>query len=106
MPAGPYLERLEPAARGAFAAALDRLARAGIAVREVPAFADFDALEGRHRRLVAAEAARVHRAWLPAYRSLYRARTLELIDRGATIDEAELERLRASRGALPPSSRR
>jgi Asp-tRNA(Asn)/Glu-tRNA(Gln) amidotransferase A subunit family amidase len=90
-----------------FRATVDRLIAAGYAVQSAPALNDSEAIGVRHRRLVAAEAARVHADWYGRYSELYAPQTTELIERGMLISALECEelgdgreRLRASLEAL------
>jgi Asp-tRNA(Asn)/Glu-tRNA(Gln) amidotransferase A subunit family amidase len=46
----------------------------------------------RHYRVVAAEAARVHREWFARFETLYDPRTAELIRKGQAITDEELAR--------------
>jgi len=107
IPEGPYLEAASPAGATHFRAAGERLRRAGFEVRVVAAMPDFAAIVERHRRLVAAEAARVHSDWYARHAALYDPRTAELIERGRRVAPAELaadlagrERLRRELDAL------
>jgi Asp-tRNA(Asn)/Glu-tRNA(Gln) amidotransferase A subunit family amidase len=93
IPTGPLLEAADPAGREHFAGVCSRLRAAGWGLLEVPVLANFARVVERHRLVVAAEAARFHRPWLSRFRSLYRAPTLELIDRGEVIPDAELAAL-------------
>ncbi len=54
-------------------------------MHDVAAFADFDEIEERHRLIVAAEAAEVHRGWYARHAELYDPRTRELIERGRKV---------------------
>jgi len=92
VPEGPYLGQAWPEGLSHFHATCSRLALAGYEVVTVPALADFDEVAARHRRVVAAECARVHAAWFLRYGDLYEQRTAELIRRGQGISDAELER--------------
>lgn len=100
IPTGPLLEAADPPGREHFAAVCARLRAAGWELLEAPALGDFARVVERHRRVVAAEAARVHRPWASRFRALYRRPTLELIDRGETITDAELEALLEECGEL------
>jgi Asp-tRNA(Asn)/Glu-tRNA(Gln) amidotransferase A subunit family amidase len=100
IPTGPYLDEVDDGGRVLFAAACERLAAAGYLVRELPAMPDFATLRSRHDRLVAAEAATVHAAWLERFRELYHSKTIELVERGRSVTAEELTRARASRLAL------
>jgi Asp-tRNA(Asn)/Glu-tRNA(Gln) amidotransferase A subunit family amidase len=100
IPEGPYFDRPSEEGKAHFRAACRRLADAGFEVRSAPAMPDFEAIVTRHRRLVAAEAARVHRDWFPRFRDLYAPQTVELIERGQPVTEEEMERDRAGREKL------
>lgn len=96
IPEGPYLARASEEGLAGFRETCRRLA-GRFEVRSVPALEDFDQVETRHRRLTAAEAARVHRDWFPRHRALYAPQTVELIERGQAVSESEMERDRAAR---------
>jgi Asp-tRNA(Asn)/Glu-tRNA(Gln) amidotransferase A subunit family amidase len=100
IPTGPYLERATNAARRHLSTVADRLALAGALVSEVGAMADFDEIERRHRRIVAAEAAAVHADWYVAYGALYASETVELIERGRAVETADLAAALADRMRL------
>ncbi|MBI4539757.1 MAG: amidase [Gemmatimonadetes bacterium] len=90
VPVGPYLSRAAEDGLGQLAEACRRLADAGYEVRELPALADFEEIEARHRMLLAAEAARVHAAWFERFGELYHPRTAALIERGRGVSDEEL----------------
>ncbi len=100
VPAGPYLERAGEAARQHFAGVRSRLEAAGYEIFELPAFADFDQIEARHRRIVAAEALAVHADWYARYAELYQPKTRELLEAGRTVPEEQLARDLAGRDRL------
>ncbi len=92
IPEGPYLERASEEGLAHFRETCRRLAAAGYEIAPVPALADFGDVLERHRRLVAAETARVHRDWFPRFRDLYDRRTVELIERGQAVSDEQLAR--------------
>jgi Asp-tRNA(Asn)/Glu-tRNA(Gln) amidotransferase A subunit family amidase len=100
IPIGPYLERAGPEARRHFDQIAGLLAVAGCTLREVAAFADYDAIERRHRAIVAAEAAQVHAPWFDAHRELYAPQTVELIERGRQLTAPDLRDALADRARL------
>ncbi len=100
VPEGPYLERASADGLARFRAACERLAVHGFVLRPVAAFADFDAIEARHRHLFDGEMARGHQAWFARHEDLYREKTVEIIRRGQAVTEAELETARAGRSEL------
>lgn len=90
VPAGPYLEQAERAALHAFWQQVDRLAAAGVAVRQVPALAGIEALNNLHRRLVFAEFAQEHAQIYHRHAALYRPRTAEIVEMGRRVPAAEV----------------
>ncbi len=97
VPVGPYLERASTEALHFFRGQLERLAQQGVRIVEVPFLEDFPALERRHRRLMAAEAAQVHATWFARYDYLYSQAMQELIQQGRQVPSAEVEAARAGR---------
>jgi Asp-tRNA(Asn)/Glu-tRNA(Gln) amidotransferase A subunit family amidase len=100
IPEGPYLDRPSEEGRAHFRATCRRLADAGYEIRSVPVMADFEDVVTGHRRLMAAETARVHQDWFPRFRDLYAPQTVELIERGRPVTEKEMERDRDTKRAL------
>jgi len=100
VPVGPYLESASAAGRERFAVDRKRLDEAGFEIVEAPVMADFEAIVDRHNLILAAEAAQVHGRWFASYRGLYHPRTVELIERGLTIDRSDLGRALEQRGEL------
>lgn len=106
VPEGPYLSRVSAEGMAHFESVCERLAAAGYAVKTVPCFDDFDEITERHRRVVAAEAARVHESWFARFEDLYDPRTAELIRKGREITDAELgEDRKGSETLLPALTR-
>ncbi|HVS02240.1 MAG TPA: amidase [Thermoanaerobaculia bacterium] len=97
VPVGPYLDPLEPAGAAGFAAACASLSRAGYPLLRVPVMPDFAEVAARHRLLLAAEAAAVHRRLYDSWRHLLRPRTVELLERGLAAAPAEVEAAREGR---------
>jgi Asp-tRNA(Asn)/Glu-tRNA(Gln) amidotransferase A subunit family amidase len=89
---GPYLSRVSREGMAHFRSVCDRLADAGYEILPVPAMNDFEEVVARHYRVVAAEAARVHRRWFPRFAERYEPRTAELIRQGQAITDEELAR--------------
>jgi Asp-tRNA(Asn)/Glu-tRNA(Gln) amidotransferase A subunit family amidase len=100
IPVGSYLRRAANDGRGHFASVCAKLEDRGYKIVEVNVMDDFDEIDQRHRLLVAAEAAEVHRDWFARFGELYRPKTAELIRRGQGIGAEELANARAGRGAL------
>lgn len=100
VPVGPYLQQTEPEALAAFWQQVEQLRAAGVTVRATPALARVEALNALHRRLVFAEFAAEHESWYPAYASLYRPRSAEIIELGRTVPTEEQAAARANITAL------
>ncbi len=90
LPEGPLLARASSAAQAHFRQVCEQLASTAFELRSVPAFRDLGAIEARHRLILAAEAARVHRDWYEEFRDLYQPPTRELVEAGRRVSEAEL----------------
>jgi Asp-tRNA(Asn)/Glu-tRNA(Gln) amidotransferase A subunit family amidase len=100
VPDGPYLAHASEEGTAHFRSTCARLAAAGFEVIPVPALDDFDEIAARHRRVVAAEIARVHVDWFVRFGDLYAPQTVDLIRKGQAISDAELERDLEGREAL------
>lgn len=100
VPQGPYLQKASAEGLAHFEATQAKLARAGFEIRRVDAMADFEEIYVRHNRLVAAEAAMVHRDWFRDFSGLYHPKTIELIERGQLVAPEEVEAAQAGRTRL------
>jgi Asp-tRNA(Asn)/Glu-tRNA(Gln) amidotransferase A subunit family amidase len=84
----------------AFEGCAAQLQATGWEVRRLRVMDDIEAINHRHRRLIAGEMAQSHLAWFPKYESLYRPRTAELIRTGLGVSATELAEARSARQAL------
>jgi Asp-tRNA(Asn)/Glu-tRNA(Gln) amidotransferase A subunit family amidase len=100
VPVGPYLSHVSREGMVHFRSVCDRLADAGYEILPVPAMEDFEEVVARHYRVVAAEAARVHRRWFARFEERYQPKTAELILKGQAITDEELARDLAGCGRL------
>jgi len=100
VPEGPYLTQAAENAREHFERGLTKLIGAGYSIKRIDCLSDIETVNHRHRRMIAAELARVHFTWFTSYRHLYRKRTVETIEQGFTIADDELQRLRSGRLAF------
>lgn len=103
VPDGAYLAQAEASGREAFEQALDALAGAGYDLVRVEALPDVDAVNDRHRALVAGEAAMAHADRYDAHGDRYADATAELIERGRGEPVSALVRGRRGRRALRES---
>ncbi|WP_134671574.1 amidase [Halorussus marinus] len=100
VPGDPYLAQASTVGRERFDAQVDTLERAGYEVRRADPFEDIDALNERHERLVAAEAALAHAEWFRDYEDRYAEGTAELVREGRSVGVGKLADARASRRDL------
>lgn len=100
IPEGPYLDHASEEGRSYFHMACEQLRDAGFTINTVPVMADFEAIEARHNRLVAAEAAEVHSEWFRQFGARYHEKTAELIERGQQVTADQLAADRDGREQL------
>jgi len=100
VPDGPYLAQASRAGLAAFERHLDLLRAGGYTIRRVPAFADIEEINTRHRRMALAEMARVHADWFPRYEARYRPGTVANVRDGRAVGGAELDAAREGRDRL------
>ena len=96
VPEGAYLQRAEPDALEMFWKQVALLEAAGVAVRRVPALDDIEELRSRHLNLIFAEFAQEHAGMYAQHAELYRPRTVDIIEKGKRVSEAEWSEGRAS----------
>ena len=100
VPEGPYLKKADREGLDHFRRTCSRLSEAGLQIRPIDMFEDFDDIILRHRTLMAAETAQVHREWFRVYSELYHEKTAELIRAGQSVDPTLLKACRAGREKL------
>ncbi|MGD9646634.1 MAG: amidase [Pirellulales bacterium] len=77
-----FLEKCTPDVRDATLATVERLRAAGAQVRDVPLPAGFDRVPELHLRIMAVEAAYIHRELFPSQRDKFGPQIAKLLDRG------------------------
>ncbi|UIO98702.1 amidase [Halobaculum sp. CBA1158] len=90
VPDGPYLDQATEAGRAAFDDAIAALEAAGYDLVRAEPFPEIDAINDRHNRLVAAEAALAHGDWYAAHADRYADATADLIEEGRDAPVAAL----------------
>ena len=91
IPEGPYLASASDFALARFDATCNSLAQAGYELRRVPIMGDFQEIRNRHDLIMSSEAAQVHTNWFDKYSDLYSAKFTELIKRGQSITDSQLQ---------------
>jgi len=90
VPTGQYFEQASTEGRDHLERVVGHLQQEGFRVIEVPAMPDYFEIAERHNRVLAAEAAEVHREWFAEFEPLYHPKTAELIRRGRAVGSSEL----------------
>jgi Asp-tRNA(Asn)/Glu-tRNA(Gln) amidotransferase A subunit family amidase len=106
IPEGPYLDRVGPDTSAWFEQIRDALLAADFELRVIPLMPDYSEVCERHQIILAAEAARVHKAWFDDYEDLYGPQIADLIRRGRAITDRELQSALAGQAALRSELRR
>ncbi|WP_129116146.1 amidase [Halegenticoccus tardaugens] len=100
VPEGPYLDQADETALEHFREHVALLERAGYEVRRVDLLENIEAVNRRHKKLVAAETALSHSDWFAEYGDRYAETTRELIEKGHSVSVEELCRARVGRREL------
>jgi Asp-tRNA(Asn)/Glu-tRNA(Gln) amidotransferase A subunit family amidase len=100
IPEGPYLERADEEARNQFKQACDLLGEAGVQLKYIKMFENFEEIIEYGDKLCEAEFAIVHHDWFPKYSDLYSEGNRQAILRGQKVDSDTLEKCRAHRETL------
>lgn len=106
LPSGAYLAQADAEMVEHVETVANRLAEHDLEVERFDLFDDIEAVNDRHHRMVAAEAASVHERWFPEYGEEYGAELRALIEEGYEVDGRELARAREGRFDLREAIRR
>jgi len=91
IPEGPYLACASDYALSCFNAICQSLSEAGYELRRVRIMDDFQEIRNRHDVIMSAEAAHVHADWFTQFENLYSTKFTELIKRGQSITDSQLQ---------------
>lgn len=91
IPEGLYLETASHSALTHFNTTCDSLTDAGYELRRIRVLDDIQAVRARHDLIIAADAARVHEKWFEKYEILYSSKLTELVRRGQSITDSQLQ---------------
>jgi Asp-tRNA(Asn)/Glu-tRNA(Gln) amidotransferase A subunit family amidase len=91
IPEGPYLESASDSALAHFNTTCDSLSDAGYPLRRMRFLDNIEEVRARHDVIMAADAARVHETWFEKYQSLYSSKLSELIRRGQSVTDSQLQ---------------
>jgi len=91
IPEGDYLNCASTEAMACFNAICDSLSDAGYELRRLRIMDDYQEVRARHDVIMSAEAARVHDNWFKKYENLYSSKFTELIKRGQSITNPQIQ---------------
>lgn len=91
IPDGPYLACASDYALTCFNTICDSLSDAGYELRRVPIMDDYPEVRARHDVIMSSDAANVHKKWFEKYEDLYSPKFTELIKRGGSVTELQLQ---------------
>jgi Asp-tRNA(Asn)/Glu-tRNA(Gln) amidotransferase A subunit family amidase len=91
IPEGPYLACASDNALACFNAICDSLIQAGYELRRVQVMGDYQEIRNRHDVIMSYDAAHVHENWFKKYENLYSPKFTELIKRGLSITNSQLQ---------------
>ena len=91
IPEGPYLTCASEYALACFDTICRSLSEAGYELRRVPAMNDFQEIRNRHDVIMSAEVAHVHANWFQQHENLYSTKLAELIKRGQSVTDIQLQ---------------
>ena len=100
VPQGPYLKKASEEGLTHFHRTCEQLSDAGLEIRSIEMFPNFEELMERIEKLVAAEAALVHREWFHNYSDMYHKINVALIRKGQTVRQDVLAACRNGRQKL------
>ena len=100
IPSGPYLTQASPVALDHLARWVKVLAKGGCMIKNIHTLENIGAINKKHVRLTAHEAARIHEKWYQQYGQLYHPKTRDLIEQGQTVSAKEAENTRKFRFQL------
>ena len=100
VPVGPYLEKAGHEGLQHFYQTCEILVEAGVQVKYIDMFINFEQITENHDNLCEAEFAIVHGHWFQKYAELYSESNREAILRGQQIDSDTIERCRVHREIL------
>ena len=91
IPEGPYLQNASPERLSNFENICKVLESVGYQIEHVQIMSDFTEIRDRNQVILSAEAAHVHQDWFNQFGNLYSPKFTELIQRGQTIREDQLQ---------------
>ncbi len=91
IPEGPYLQNASAENLLHFQSVCKLLENAGYELHPIQVMSDFEEIRARHDVIMSAEAAQIHVDWFAKYEKLYSTKFTDLIRRGQSISNAQLQ---------------
>jgi Asp-tRNA(Asn)/Glu-tRNA(Gln) amidotransferase A subunit family amidase len=91
IPEGRYLQSASEESRTHFEAICKLFENAGYEIQRIPVMPDFEEIRARHDVIMSAEAAQVHAEWFREYEDLYSTQFKDLIHRGQSVTNDQLQ---------------
>lgn len=91
VPTGKYLEQADREVVNIFNLKVNQLKSAGFDVFEHEVFSEIEQINDEHRAISAFDIAKVHEPWFEEYKSLYRPKTVEIIENGRSLTKATID---------------
>ena len=86
-----YLASASDYALACFDAICETLSHAGYELRRIPIMDDYPEIRARHDIILSAEAAQIYEYWFEKYENFYSPKFIDLIKRGQTVTNSQLE---------------
>ena len=106
IPDGPYLQSASEEGLAHFDSVCRLLENAGYELHHIQVMSDFAEIRARHDVIMSAEAAQVHKTWFENYQDLYSSKFTELIRRGQSITNDQLQKALEARDDFRAEIRR
>ena len=106
IPDGPFLQSASEEGLAHFESVCKLLENAGYELQHIQVMSDFAEIRARHDVIMSAEAEQVHKTWFEKYENLYSDKFAELIRRGQSITNAQLQTALAARDDFRAEIRR
>lgn len=106
IPDGPYMQAASEEGLAHFVDVCNQLKNAGYELHHVQLMSDLEQIRARHDVIMSAEAAKVHADWSQKYEALYSRRLTELIRRGQSISDSQLQSALSARDQFQANLRR
>jgi Asp-tRNA(Asn)/Glu-tRNA(Gln) amidotransferase A subunit family amidase len=91
IPEGDYLNCASNYALTCFNTICDTLSKAGYELRRIPVMDDYPEVRARHDVIMSYDAAKVHKDWFNKYADLYSPKFTELIKRGQSVTDVQMQ---------------